>query len=264
MPLPWVDAGPDPNPGVAPSWIDSLEPIDHVGHWPFEEATANSSDVSGYGQTLVQNLGSIAWRQPGPAPGTYGKKLTNGYYSAAMGSALYSAQQWTISAWVNMHTTPASRSGLVYCANGRGGKYGPGLMIGGGDFGVPAGALRPVVFQYQVSPAEQMWSTYDPTELALNTWYMVTGSFDGSSLRIYRNAAHVGEAPGSPPGSGACNLQVCRASDIYSGYLPAIVHGVRYYNFKLSGDQIEALYYRTAAVAGRYYPPAWHPLGKVT
>ena len=143
-------------------------------------------------------------------------------------------------------------------------KYGPGLMIGGGDFGVPAGALRPVVFQYQVSPAEQMWSTYDPTELALNTWYMVTGSFDGSSLRIYRNAAHVGEAPGSPPGTGACNLQVCRASDIYSGYLPAIVHGVRYYNFKLSGDQIEALYYRTAAVAGRYYPPAWHPLGKVT
>lgn len=267
MPLPWVDAGPDPNPGAAPSWIDSLEPIDRVGHWPLDEASGNALDVSGYGQTLTVGSGGLSGRRlAGPAPGVYSTGFygtTNSWLSGAVGSALYGASQWTLSAWVYLNSTPALRT-MVACLGGwRGSVFGPYLLMGGGD-GAPTGLKRPVVGLYQ-SPPGTFYVASDTSELALSTWYMLTGSYDGVSVRYYRDAMHLGEAAGIAPGAGAANMEIGRASVAYpNAWFPGRIADVRFYNWKLSGDDIERLYYRTLAQAGRGYPPVWHPLGKVT
>jgi hypothetical protein len=269
MPLPWVDAGPDPNPGVAPSWIDSLEPLDRVGHWTFGEASgAAAADSSGQGAGLSGSGGYLRG-VAGPVPGMLATGLAQAgdgnvaYFTGSASPAVFNAQQWTIALWVYVSVNPTGRSGILHCP-GRGNVYGPFFTLGGGDLNVPAGLLRPVVGMYY-APTDTPYTTYDSNELSLATWYHLAGSYDGTSLRIYRNAAHVGEAAGYPPYAASFVMQVGRNSELYPNrYFPGRVCDVRFYNWKLSGDDIERLYYRTLAQVGRGYPPVWYPLGKVT
>jgi hypothetical protein len=99
----------------------------------------------------------------------------------------------------------------------------------------------------------------DTTDLPLNTWTHAAVSFDGATLRLYRNGVQVATAATAKnPSPFATEWYVGKRWDGTGGW-PGRLSDVRIYNQTLTPESIKAIYDRASAIQR-----PWTPLGVVT
>ena len=264
MPLPWIDMGPDPAPGTAPTWLRSLEPVAPVALWTLDDMDATCRDWSGNGLHGTYE-GSLSHGAAGPlgAPATictefgasgvtnYGRVVVPAYGPLDLRGA------WTIGIWLyaTAYRNVPESSTAIMCH-----QWGPipyyftyGTQGGGG-------MNQRICLSQHTGTA--ITNCPDTIDLPLNTWKHYVGTNDGAgTLRLYRDGVHVNSA-GAWNGIGP-GPAFFIGSDAYFtspsiNYFPGRLWRARVYNVALSAAQILGVYQRELAIA------PWMPLGVVT
>ena len=229
-PLPWIDLGPDA--GTAPP---------PVGLWQLNDAGATAADVSGVGNPGTYT-GTVTKGVVGPLPGTTCAEFngTSGYVSVPTAASLHTLGAWTLSAWVYPtanRTAADSVSGLIVLNHGNV----PYALAFGLNASMPGSGANRVFGGF--------WnSTYrtigDPNPVVLNTWVHYAITWDGTTLRLYRDGVQVATgAPGVAPlaGTGAVYIGARWALTGASPYFPGRIWNARVYPFALTADEVRRL-----------------------
>jgi prepilin-type N-terminal cleavage/methylation domain-containing protein len=189
-----------------------------VGYWPMDEGNGSTTvDQSGNGAsgvwtgTATGTKGYYSAGKIGSWAGTFDGTSTNVTIANVPGVTLN-----TVSAWVYL-TSAVGASEIIndnITQNHR-------FIISNGNSIYDSGTTVSVTFP-------------------LNTWTLVSATYDGATIKIYMNGALVGSGANSKPissgvtyiGSAAVNYQV------FSG----LIDDVRLYNRALSAGEIQAMY----------------------
>lgn len=195
-------------------------------YWALDENTgtrANDSSGHGYTGTLV---GGAAWRA-----GVMGSAVDfDGVDDVVITTFDANLPAWTVSAWVRSPAAPAaaSASGPVQReANFQMNWNHPdaafrgamALQVGGGWYAASFGALEP------------------------NVWYLLTGTYDGETLRAYTNGVLV-SANAAPSGAAAAEalpLVLGRHARRTTQFFAGSVDDVRVWSRALAASEIQAL-----------------------
>ena len=208
--------------------------MDLVAEWRFDEGTGGIAvDSSGNG-----NDGTIygaSW-----IDGKLGTALKfNGmedYISIPNSPTLNPAEEITLSAWVNPGVIPQEGYRKIIAKPYT-------------NYTTPwqqyALALRDNQFVFELNTEETKEVLIGTETLESNTWYHVTGTYDGSEMRIYVNAA----LNGTISKSGAIaeyptdvHIGAGIYSDAETEYITGTIDEVKIYNCALSVDEIQADY----------------------
>jgi aerobic-type carbon monoxide dehydrogenase small subunit (CoxS/CutS family) len=211
-----------------------------VAAYGFNEGSSNTSaDMSGnnHPATLVGNPTWVA--------GQFGSALSfNGSSSYATTNFTTTLPNWTISGWVRSPAAPSSSAGsgpIHREANYQINWNHPDATFRG------AAAVR----------VGGSWYAASFGTLAANTWYYLGVSYDGETLRTYRNGVLVtsNTAPSGPADSDPNPLRLGRhaaANQFFQG----IVDDVRIYSRALSQAEIQSD--MNTPVDGTPPPPRYH------
>lgn len=83
------------------------------------------------------------------------------------------------------------------------------------------------------------------TTISNSTWYHVTGTYDGTNMRVYLNGKlDCGPTANTRTGTnqGTAALNIGRRSDINNNYLQGLVDDVKIYNYTLTPNQVKLDY----------------------
>ena len=214
-----------------------------VGYWPLNEGTGTAAlDQSGNGNngTLVNG--------PGWTAGLFGNALsfngTNQYVNVADAASLDLPGPWTVSAWANLPTVPAS--GVAYPFISRN-----GTVATGTDYCLG-------MVNNNIYIASLGWSTYydnngwndadfGSLQFNANSWYLVTGVYASDTAYLYINGqlASSNYYNSAIPDPGAGDPLYLGRWDMYNGssmYLDGTIEDIRLYNRALSPAEVLALY----------------------
>lgn len=177
-----------------------------AAYWKFNESSGNAADSSGAGVTLTNNntVGYAAGKIANA--GDYGSSNTNKYFSAANTLGI-NGGAISHNFWVNISTAPTSgnAAGLV-------GHFNNSNKINERVFYKNDGGTLNLYFNRLIAGISNNGPTVAQT-LTTGTWYMITFTYDGTTVRGYVNGTEIGNAGG---GSGS-------GSD--SGYFNGIIVG---------------------------------------
>jgi hypothetical protein len=190
--------------------------------YSFDAGSGSSvADVSGNGRTGT--IRGATW-----APGKYGSALsfdgTNDYVNTAYTTNL---ARWTISLWVKSPAAPTSgsSSGPVHREKN--------FQI---NWNHPSSTFRGAA-GVQVRGT---WYAASFGALAANTWYHLAATYDGETLRTYRDGVLIGRntAPSGNPDTESMTLKLGRHAAA-AQYFKGSVDDVRIYNRVLSQTEIQ-------------------------
>lgn len=179
-----------------------------VGHWPLDEGAGTTvHDVSGAGNNGVLS-GGATW-----VPGLFGDALSfdgqSGQVRVADSPSLEPATAVSVSAWV-MHAGSPGRyryivaKGATACSAASYGLYtGPN---GGLQFYVSQRAGT--TYAVTADAGDAVWDGH---------WHLVTGTFDGTVLRLFVDGIEVGSAVSYP---GALVYHLSDSNDFFIGNYP--------------------------------------------
>src|SRR5262245_10410616 len=224
-----------------------------VGQWHLDEDVAGSTpDSSGNGLNGATDAVAVI---PG---GRFGNAFTfdNGALVRIPDSPLLEPQALTVVAWVNHSGPGPGASRYVLAKGGDAACHNSSYALGTG----PAGGLVFLVRDAMstngfVSPA------VDPLVIWDGQWHAVTGTYDGSRVRLYVDGAEIGSGTPAttavPYGQQDDSMTIatypqCPGSGFdYNGY----VDEVRVYNRALSPSEIQLLH-DPSATSPPVLPPA--------
>lgn len=219
-----------------------MEPLDYgdtslVGYWPLNEGTNTIAyDDSGNNAT-----GSWSGTQTG----------TNGYYSTGQGGGYQWAGAFdgntdyvnfgseariqnlngiTFSLWID-----PSATGTTYLLN----------TWLGSPTGIVFGLTGSPGVQFAMTPQGGSYTSASTSSYpSLNSWSLITGTYNGTKASLYINGILVGtgSATSGLTPAGSSNLIIGKKSDSASNYFPGLIDDVRIYNRALSAAQIAAMY----------------------
>jgi hypothetical protein len=109
-------------------------------------------------------------------------------------------------------------------------------------------------FQVYVPNTESWWQVTTETTPETNTWYHLSGTYDGSQLKIYLNGSLEGitQVAGAM-GVSASDLNIGRdPSNAEGSYWNGLIDEVEIFNRALSPSEIQAIY--NAGGAGKVKP----------
>jgi hypothetical protein len=206
-----------------------------VGYWKMDESswTNDCSTLSVIDYSGNANLRSCP-STTGPTGGNLGKFYRGGTfdgsddYLESTDSIFNLSNNITLSAWVNISSTPANDVYVVDRTNN--------------NSGYSLGWNSNRYIRLRIGNGSSTITTTGATALALNTWYHITGTVDSSGLaRVYLN--------GALDGTGAISLLTTSSGqNLRIGYRAAVnaitgsVDEVRVYNRALSGAEVFQLY----------------------
>ncbi|WP_164821530.1 LamG domain-containing protein [Paenibacillus koleovorans] len=240
----------------ATSWMPSIVYTSRISstsglmlHWKMNESSGTTAaDASGNGYTGTVANGAL-W-----ASGVVGNAIsldgTNDYVSRADSSSqpLDGMSAMTLSAWVNFAQLPPT------------GKYAvvAGKDISGASYRLTVNASGSLTFA--VATVNNGWYTTGTTatastRLAANAWYLVSGSYDGTVVRIYVNGKLDGTGSSAISGAifnSASDFHVGRSSAANIDYLNGKVDEVRLYNRALLESELLQLYRNEGGVVGEW------------
>lgn len=237
-----------------------------VGHWKFDECQgATAYDSSGN-----RINGTISFGASGnTAVGTCGSGTTtemwddgtSGKYNSSLGfdgtndyvqmsdTSLLKPTTLTISAWVkptNFTCTGADTNCQIFAKYG-GDNTGYQLLVN--SSGVVAGYLYNGVINTNVSSTRP---------LAVNTWQLVTLTWDGTDAKLYINGIHNNTDTGAITLTHNTTAPTIGKASWYSGnYFNGLIDDVRVYSYPLSPAQVRLLYNENSAV--RFAPLTGSP-----
>lgn len=224
-----------------------------VGWWKFDECqgtVANDSSTNGNGasngntgtitvgaggtQTAVGTCtGSANTMWKDGATGKYNSSLdfdgTDDYVDVPYNSALQPAQL-SASAWVKLASTAAATTYISAANSG----ITTGWYLGA------VSNLGAYVIQVCFYPTT---CHYDTVALVTDQWYHLAFTFDGSTIKIYKNGLQVYSASEDGYTANVLNLSIGRfASGSALGYMNGQIDDARIYNYALTATQIKTLY----------------------
>lgn len=227
-----------------------------VGYWKFDEGADNkcsggTNDVcnSGSGGSTLDGAESgmavpatstSGWTNSGK----FGKALlfdgTNDYVSVSNNSALQLSSQGTLSAWINLASSPnawavvvakrtaGSASGYEYELDlSSSGTSLRGLISNGSSNGIVSGS----------------------TVLSSGTWYHAVFVWDGSNLKLYLNGKLEATTSQTFNAQTSTNpLEIGRANDPSPIYFKGTIDEPKIYNYALTSDEVKTEYNRGSSL----------------
>lgn len=237
-------------------WISGGEPHSLILYLPGDQpGSRNVRDAAG--NPVGGNFGGGSPGQAGPMPGMKAFALNGSSdYMAMKGSnALNNVTNvWTLSAWVYLTATRTTFTGAITKNHTQGGNCLPVLGYAHESIGQPTNR-----FSTSIWNGSAWMGCADPVDAPLNTWVHIAGTYDGATMRFYRNGVLVNTTVGaSAPAATANDWLIGKRWD-GTGYWPGSLSDVRVYNQALDAAAIKGIYDRAAGVAR-----PWVPLGVVT
>ncbi len=202
-----------------------------VGHWKLDEASGTLADSSGNGNTGTQS-GGIGYASAGVVGTAVNFDGTDDYIDAGSGTSIANiSDAITVSAWVR----PPNGVSQAIVSNSRDccGTYN----------GFQLGRDSSNRFAFTV------WNSTDTLTLSpafpsSGGWYHVTGTFDGSNVRIFVNGTL--EATTSYAGKigvpASSSLKIGRIGAVSAWHFNGNIDDVRIYNHALSAAEVAGLY----------------------
>lgn len=223
-----------------------------VGDWPLDEGAGTAvHDVSGAGNDGVLS-GGATW-----VPALFGDGLSfdgqDGQVRVPDSASLEPTTAVSVSAWVKHAGSPGTyryivSKGATSCLSASYGLYtGPS---GGLEFYVSQ--KRGTTYATTVDAGDAVWD---------GNWHLVTGTFDGSVLRLYVDGTEVGSSVSYP---GALVYDLPTSNDFFIGNYPGcaergfvgVIDDVMVWDRALTPTDVIALLPTQGAVS----PPAGSPL----
>lgn len=193
-------------------------------------STTTSTDRSGNG-----NNGTLGGGSPTAANGKIGQALnfdgSNNTISVANSASLNPTSSITISGWVYPDAFPGENYPTLV-EKERNSQW--GLFI---DYGT----VSPTNTRFVINIAGAREDHYGTSALALNQWQMITATYDGASVRMYKDAVQFYAASSTGViGTNSNALTIGKASDLTA--FDGRIDDVRIYNKALSAAEITQLY----------------------
>jgi len=230
---------------IAPPPMDGL-----VGWWKMDEgAGATTADATGNGNTGTRSgttlptwvtTGKIndALTFSGGATGT-----TASYVSVPDVASLRLAGSWTASVWINLSSLPGAGVGLSALARtSTAGDQNYGIYIDNGNSTPATSPSFAIIFG---AVGGSLYYAYAPTlAISTGTWYLVTGTWDGTTLTLYVNGASVASSvpAGVPSSATGPGLYIGGDPCCSTDYFPGTIDDARIYNRALSAAEVGQLY----------------------
>jgi hypothetical protein len=215
-------SGTDATPASFTWTINAGAPAGPVAAYGFEETTGTTTeDSSGLGNTgTLSNATRVA-------TGRFGRALsfngTNAWVTVADSASLDLTNAMTIEAWINP-TAANEWDTLVMKESATGLAYALYVI----DQARPAGYVR--VGANDVGAVG--------TAMAANTWVHVAMTYDGTTLRFYRNGTQVATAAASGAVSATTGALRIGGNSPWGDYFSGMIDEVRVYNRVLTAAEI--------------------------
>jgi hypothetical protein len=211
-----------------------------VGWWKLDDGSGTSAaDSSGTGNTGTLQNGPT-WTTSGEIGGALTFASASTQYVSVTDAASLRPANWTVSTWVNLTSLPSSGGQTKLVAKDDSNSYSDyGLSIDNGDH--CAGLNWRLYFNH--SDGTTYAICYAAT-INTGTWYLATGTWDGTTLTIYVNGVSVATStPGSTPSTGAGgDLEMGHEYNISGSiYLNGTLDDVRVYNRALAAAEVSTL-----------------------
>ena len=239
-------------------WVRSGEPGSLIAHFPMDQAWGrNVRDAAGNAQSgyISGGSGPYLTNEPKPGMGYYAFNGNADHWRLWPNDALNNIRNvYTFAAWVYPTSTSTTFRGIVTR------QYAGSAAIQCLGYGAAGGDPIAAPNRLCAGIYDGGWAgVADTTDLPLNTWTHAAVSFDGATLRLYRNGVQVATAATAKnPSPFATEWYVGKRWDGTGGW-PGRLSDVRIYNQTLTPESIKAIYDRASAIQR-----PWTPLGVVT
>ena len=248
---------------AADSSVNAVSPANLVGWWKLDDASGTTAaDSSGSGNNGTLNNGP-----------TWGTGEINGdlnftaassqYVNVPDATSLDIAGSWTVSAWVNLNSLPASNGyyGLISNTGPAGTNYGLYVQNVSNGIGCSSTEGWAVEFTGTTTTNNVVCGTTAP---ATGAWYLVTGVWDSVAGKeyLYVDGALAGTTTTAyVPTSGSANgMRIGKETDGVQ-YADAQIDDVRVYGRALSAAEIFNLYLYPGHPGTLGGSPVWKPSG---
>ena len=221
-----------------------------IGRWELDDTGATAADLAGYGNVGTFN-GTVTKGVQGAGSGSKAVDFLGTGYALVNPTTLINniAAAFTVAAWIFPTSTAAG--GIINRHHT--GVAIPFMLNAGGD-----GA-------FSIS-GHRLWGGYyvvgggviiqDPTTLPLNTWTHVAITWDGTTMRLYRNGVQVATAPLSNAPTTSANGTYIGLKYDSTAPFPGRIDDVRLYNNALTAAEVADLMAHTT--------PYWVDLGSIS
>ncbi|HMH70028.1 MAG TPA: LamG-like jellyroll fold domain-containing protein, partial [Candidatus Saccharimonadales bacterium] len=195
-----------------------------VASYNFNEGTGTTL-TDGTGKNHTGTLSGVTWS----TTGKYGKALsfngTNNWVTIADANDLDMTSGMTLEAWVKPSTLTGWRTIMTKEASG-----GMAYTLYSGN-----NASRPALYGNITSDVGVNGSG----ALSTTAWWHITGTFDGSNLRIYVNGTLVGTKALSGNLRATTGALRLGGNSVWGEYFKGLMDDVRIYNRALSASEIQ-------------------------
>ncbi len=215
-----------------------------VGYWPMNGPDVSSTTA--YDRSGQGNNGTLT-NGPTPTIGKVGQALdfngSTNYVDLGIPSSLNlaSANKFTLSAWVYPTSAPNGVGVIseMYTPTSTTVQYEIGFDQ---NLGAVTGSKLAVGFY------DGSWRIVkDSGNIELNQWAFISGTWDGTTLRLYKNGVEINSSTpgGSLPSSNFDKVVIGKRHDVggLTNFFPGKIDEVRIYNRALTAAEISALYY---------------------
>ena len=204
-----------------------------VGYWTFDGKdmlNGKALDRSGNNNTgTLVNIATSTFYKAGKIGQGFNFDGVNDYASTTIN--LFSANTpVTISAWFKtpITNTVGTVKNIVFIPNQTYDAAGIGMING--------------QINFSIGTEEYATGLHSSTNgLAINRWYLVVGTFDGTVQKLYINGVYVTQAS-SATLNAFSSLNIGRSASSASRYFNGLIDDVRIYNRALSAGEIKQLY----------------------
>ncbi|HEV2521700.1 MAG TPA: LamG domain-containing protein [Candidatus Acidoferrales bacterium] len=216
-----------------------------VGWWKMDEGTGTSAaDSSGQGNTMTLDGSPLpSWTTSGKLNGALTFNGTTAGTDAGNPAALHLGV-FTVSAWVNFSALPGAGKLATLASKWTfNGQPNYGVYLDNGNRSAGVGWVS----WFGDAGSTNHYAKYLTTP-STGTWYLVTSTFDGTTLTLYVNGVSVASTvTGAVPytdlsGGSGRNMGIGADNSANSDFAAATIDDVRVYNRVLSAAEVLALY----------------------
>lgn len=237
------------------AYDDEVTTDSPVAYWKMGEASGSPQDSSGQGNHLTMN-GSPTYGAVG-IPGSYATSIdftaAGQYGSLSSLPAVLQLTTWTLEGWFYSNNgTPGAKSCLItepYSGDGT-----VRYMLGGfSDLGAGTDQCNGGFYT-------SGWKTaLDPTAVTSGAWHHFVTTYDGTTVRLYRNGVEVATLATTATPAGSEALRVAGGWDTTNALAGRLAH-LAIYSGALSATRIAAHYNAGSGYVSRQRP-MMHDLG---